>query len=83
MAKAKAPKPVKAKKEKPVKAKKEKPVKAKKEKAPKQPKAVKPRVAKVKVKSDLYTVILMLTFFALVAACVFVYLNNAWHTAHM
>ena len=77
MAKAKAPKP------KPVKAKKEKPVKAKKEKTSKQSKASKPRVPKVKVKSDLYTVILMLTFFALVAACVFMYLNNSIHTAHL
>ncbi|MCL2118232.1 MAG: hypothetical protein FWH27_07375 [Planctomycetaceae bacterium] len=78
MAKAKAPKPPK-----PVKAKKEKPVKAKKEKAPRQPKAVKPRVPKVKVKSDLYTVILMLTFFAFVTACVFMYLNNSFHTAYL
>ena len=78
MAKAKAPKPPK-----PVKVKKEKPVKAKKEKAPKQPKVVKPRTPKVKVKSDLYTLILMLTFFALVTACIFMYLNDAWHTAHI
>ena len=78
MAKAKAPKPPK-----PVKAKKEKPVKAKKEKAPKQPKPVKPRVPKITVKSDLYTLILMLTFLALVTACVFMYVNNAWHVAHM
>ena len=86
MAKAKAaPKP---KKEKPVKSKKEKPVKvkAKKEKTPKaarQPKPVKPRVVKPKVKSDLYTVILLLTFLALTTACVFMYLNNAFHTANV
>jgi len=81
MAKAKTAKPPK-----PVKAKKEKPVKAKKEKVPKQPKSAKPRAPKVKrdkVKSDLYTVILMLTFFALAAACVLLYLNNAWHATHM
>jgi hypothetical protein len=82
MAKAKAPKATKPKKEKPVKAKKEKPVKAKKEKTPKQPKAVKPRVAKIKVKSDLYTVVLMLTFFALATACILIYLNNSWHATH-
>ena len=75
---AKATKPPK-----PVKAKKEKPVKVKKEKAPKQPKVVKPRTPKVKVKSDLSTVILMLTFFALVAACIFMYLNDTWHSVHM
>ena len=85
MAKAKAPKAPKA-----PKPKKEKPVKAKKAKAPKaakqaKAKTVKPSVAKVKVKvkSDLYTVILMLTFFALATACVFIYLNNSWHTAHL
>ena len=75
MAKAKAP----------VKPRKAKPVKVKKEKAPKtvkQPKAVKPRVKKDRVKSDLYTMILMLTFFALATACVFIYLNNSWHTTH-
>ena len=72
MAKAKAPKSPK-----PVKAKKEKPVKAKKEKTHKQPKPVKPRVPKTKVKSDLYTLIMLLTFFAFVTACIFMYLNNA------
>ena len=80
MAKAKAPKAPKA-----PRPKKEKPVKAKKEKAPKapkQPKAVKPKVVKPKVKSDLCTVILMLTFFALATACVFIFLNNSWHQAH-
>ena len=81
MAKAKAaPKP---KKEKPVKPAKEKPVKAKKEKPVKQPKAVKPRVQKPKIKSDLYTMILLLTFLALVTSCVFIYLNNIAHTANM
>ena len=78
MAKAKAaPKPKPAK---PAKPKKEKPVKAK---ATKQPKAVKPRVQKPKIKSDIYTMALLLTFFALVAACVFLYQNNAFHTANM
>ncbi len=72
MAKVKAPKP-----------KKEKPVKAKKEKAPKQPKQAKPRKVRVKYKSDLYTMILLLTFFAIVTACIFMYFNNNWHTAHM
>lgn len=77
MAKVKAPKP---KKEKPVKAKKEKPVKAKKEKAPNQ---AKPRKARIKYKNDLYTMILLLTFLAIATACIFMYFNNDWHTAHM
>ena len=81
MAKAKAaPKPNPAK---PAKPKKEKPVKAKKEKAPKQSKAVKPRVQKPKMKSDVYTMILLLTFLAFVTACIFLYQNNAFHTANM
>lgn len=80
MAKTKTPKP---KKEKPVKAKKEKPVKAKKEKAPKQAKQAKPRTPRVKYKSDLFTVALLLTFLALATACLFLYFNNAWDASHM
>lgn len=77
MAKVKAPKP---KKEKPVKAKKEKAPKAKKEKTPKQ---AKPRAPRVKYKSDLYTMALLLSFLALAATCLFLYFNNAWHSTHM
>ena len=80
MAKVKPPKP---KKEKPVKAKKEKPVKAKKEKAPKQPKQPKVKKPKIKVRHDLYTLIMVLTFLAIVTACVFLHFNNAFHTANM
>jgi len=77
MAKVKPPKP---KKEKPVKAKKEKPVKAKKEKTPKQPKVKK---TKIKVRHDLYTLVMALTFLAVVTACIFLHFNNAFHTANM
>ena len=77
MAKVKPPKP---KKEKPVKAKKEKPVKAKKEKAPKQPKVKK---VKIKIRHDLYTLIMVLTFLAVVTACIFLHFNNAFHTANI
>jgi len=80
MAKAKKEKPV---KEKPVKAKKEKPVKVKKEKAPKAPRQPKVRKPKVKYKSDLYTLILLLSFLAMVTGCVFLYLNNSFHAANM
>lgn len=83
MAKVKTPKP---KKEKPVKPRKEKPAKAKKEKAlkqPKQPKAKQPRQVKTRYKSDLFTLVLALSFLAMVTTCVFLYLNNAYHTANM
>ena len=79
MAKAKAKAPLKPRKEKPVKAKKEKAPKA-----TKQPKAVKPRGNKKdRIKSDLYTMILLLAFFALATASVFIYLNNSWHQTHI
>jgi len=77
MAKVKPPKP---KKEKPVKAKKEKPAKAKKEKAPKQPTVKK---TKTKTRHDLYTLIMVLTFLAIVTACIFLHFNNAFHTANI
>jgi hypothetical protein len=80
MAKTKAPKP---KKEKPINLDKGKPAKKKKEKAPKSTGPTKPRPPKVKYKSDIYTMILLLSFFALVTACIFLYLNNSYHTAHM
>ncbi|MDR1382710.1 MAG: hypothetical protein LBJ67_02510 [Planctomycetaceae bacterium] len=73
----------KIKKEKPVK---EKPVKVKKEKSPKatrtprQPKARKP---KIKYKGDLYTLILLFSFLAIVTGCIFLYLNNSFHAANM
>ncbi len=60
----------KVKKEKKTKAAKEKTVKVKKEKTPKTPKAPKARA-----KNDIYTLILLLAWLALVTACVLLYMD--------
>ena len=79
----------KAPKEKPVKAAKEKPAKPVKEKAakapktPKAPKAVKPRPPKIAYKSDVFTLMLLISFLALVTACIFLYLNVTFDAQNM
>ncbi|MDR1492575.1 MAG: hypothetical protein LBT05_07625 [Planctomycetaceae bacterium] len=70
----------KVKKEKPIK---EKAVKVKKEKAPKAPRQPKASKPKIKYKSDLYTLILLLSFLAMATGCLFLYLNNSFHAANM
>ncbi|MCL2349370.1 MAG: hypothetical protein FWC50_14055 [Planctomycetaceae bacterium] len=60
------------------KAAKEKPVKA-----PKQPKSVGPRPPKIAYKSDIFTMMLMISFLALLTACLFLYLNVSFDAQNM
>jgi len=68
----------KAPKVKPVKAVKEKPVKASKP-----PKVAGPRQPKIAYKSDIFTLILLISFLALLTACLFLYLNVSYDAQNM
>lgn len=51
--------------------------KSKEPKQPKQPKEPKPKAPKVKVPANIYTLVLLVAWLALVAACVLAYLDLA------